>query len=159
MAPRLTVAIGSDRSPASQRVMMGRFKAMGVQPLADHFAAKYHWNEAEEARVDRVLRTALPTGEERSAAGRALREKVRRGALGRWRPAEDRPDPVDLIEDAHEGRLQRLVPVRVGRMAGQRASDGARRRRQRLRLRRTASLRSLRIRCEGARRTACADAG
>ena len=63
-----------------------------------------------------VLRTALPTGEERSAAGRALREEIRRGALGRWRPAEDRPDPVDLIEDAHEGRLQRLVPVRVGRM-------------------------------------------
>jgi len=63
-----------------------------------------------------VLRTSLPTGEERSAAGRALREQVRRGELGRWRPAEDRPDPIDLIEEAHEGRLQRLVPVRVGRM-------------------------------------------
>ena len=63
-----------------------------------------------------VLRTSLPTGEERLKAGRALREKVRRGALGRWRPAEDRPDPLDLIEEAHEGRLQRLVPVRVGRM-------------------------------------------
>jgi uncharacterized protein (DUF2252 family) len=63
-----------------------------------------------------VLRTSLPTSEERSAAGRALREQVRRGALGRWRPAEDRPDPLDLIEEAHEGRLQRLVPVRIGRM-------------------------------------------
>ena len=50
-----------------------------------------------------VLRTSLPTGEERRKAGRALREKVRRSALGRWRPAEDRPDPVDLIEEAHEG--------------------------------------------------------
>ena len=63
-----------------------------------------------------VLRTSLPTSDERSAAGRAMREQVRRGALGRWRPAEDRPDPLDLIEEAHEGRLQRLVPVRVGRM-------------------------------------------
>ena len=63
-----------------------------------------------------VLRTSLPTSEERSAAGRAMRERIRRGALGRWRPAEDRPDPLDLIEEAHEGRLQRLVPVRVGRM-------------------------------------------
>ena len=47
-------------APAARLVMIGRFKAMNVQPLADHFAAKYHWNEAEEARVDRVLRTALP---------------------------------------------------------------------------------------------------
>src|SRR5215211_3315599 len=63
-----------------------------------------------------VLRTALPTNKERSAAGQALRKQVKRGELGRWRPAEDRPDPLDLIEEAHEGRLQRLVPVRVGRM-------------------------------------------
>jgi len=40
----------------------------------------------------------------------------RRGELGRWRPKEDRPDPVDLVEQAHSGRLERLVPVRVGRM-------------------------------------------
>ena len=40
----------------------------------------------------------------------------RRGELGRWRPKEDRPDPVDLVEMAHSGRLERLVPVRVGRM-------------------------------------------
>jgi glutathione S-transferase len=47
-------------APAARLVMIGRLKAMNVQPLADHFAAKYHWNAAEEARVDRVLRTALP---------------------------------------------------------------------------------------------------
>jgi Uncharacterized protein conserved in bacteria (DUF2252) len=35
---------------------------------------------------------------------------------GCWRPKEDRADPVDLIEEAHAGRLERLVPVRVGRM-------------------------------------------
>src|SRR5919107_3095841 len=63
-----------------------------------------------------VLRTSLPTGKERSAAGRVLRDKVKRSQLGRWKPAEDRPDPIDLIDDAHEGRLQRLVPVRVGRV-------------------------------------------
>jgi uncharacterized protein (DUF2252 family) len=63
------------------------------------------------------LRTALPTPEERRAAGRALRQRTPRGSLGRWRPAQDRPDPVDLIEESHAGRLQQLVPVRVGRMA------------------------------------------
>lgn len=62
------------------------------------------------------LRTALPSYRERKAAGRALRDVVKRGDLGRWRPKEDRPDPVDLIEMAHSGRLERLIPVRVGRM-------------------------------------------
>jgi len=64
-----------------------------------------------------MLRTPLPTKDERSAAGRGLRQRVPRAALGRWRPAPDRPDPVDLVEEAHSGRLQRLVPLRVGRMA------------------------------------------
>jgi uncharacterized protein (DUF2252 family) len=63
------------------------------------------------------LRASLPTQAERAAAGRALRELVPRGALGRWRPAQDRPDPVDLVEEANAGRLERLVPLRVGRMA------------------------------------------
>ncbi|HEY4867861.1 MAG TPA: DUF2252 domain-containing protein [Candidatus Dormibacteraeota bacterium] len=63
-----------------------------------------------------LLRTPLATQEERYNAGRALRDQVPRGILGRWRPAEDRPDPVDLVEEAHSGRLERLIPLRVGRM-------------------------------------------
>jgi len=47
-------------APAARLVMIGRYKAMNVQPLADYFAAKYHWSEAEEGRADRLLRTALP---------------------------------------------------------------------------------------------------
>jgi Uncharacterized protein conserved in bacteria (DUF2252) len=63
-----------------------------------------------------LLRTSMPTMEDRLAAGRALRNQVPRGGLGRWRLAADRPDPVDLVEAAHEGRQPWLVPVRVGRM-------------------------------------------
>src|SRR5258708_10630029 len=62
------------------------------------------------------LRTTLPTSKKRRAAGRALRERVRRGALGRWRPKKDRPEPIDVIEEAHAGRLDQLIPVRIGRM-------------------------------------------
>ena len=62
------------------------------------------------------FRSGLPTDKERRAAGRALREKLKRSELGRWRSRSDRPDPVDLIEEAHSGRLERLIPVRVGRM-------------------------------------------
>ncbi len=47
-------------APAGRLLMIGRLQAMNVQPLADYFATKYHWNEAEEARVRRLLGTALP---------------------------------------------------------------------------------------------------
>src|ERR1700736_202675 len=70
---------------------------------------------AERSEIH-VLRSSLPTQEERYSAGRALRDRVSRGQLGRWRPAEDRADPVDLIEETHSGRLVLLIPLRVGRM-------------------------------------------
>jgi uncharacterized protein (DUF2252 family) len=62
------------------------------------------------------LRIGLPTSNERRAAGRVLRDKTKRAQLGHWRPKGDRSDPIDLIEEAHVGRLEWLVPVRVGRM-------------------------------------------
>jgi uncharacterized protein (DUF2252 family) len=62
------------------------------------------------------LRTPLPSDEERRAAGRALRDRIKRGDLGRWQPPKDRPDPVDLIEETNSGRLEPLIPVRIGRM-------------------------------------------
>ena len=63
-----------------------------------------------------ALRTALPPEAERRRAGRLLRDKVKRSDLGRWAPREDRPDPVDLVEEAHSDRMELLIPVRVGRM-------------------------------------------
>jgi glutathione S-transferase len=47
-------------APLGRIIMIGGYKAMNLQPLADHFAAKYHWSEIEAARADRVLRTVLP---------------------------------------------------------------------------------------------------
>jgi uncharacterized protein (DUF2252 family) len=63
-----------------------------------------------------MLRTPLPTHAERHKAGREERDRLPRGHLGRWRPAKERLDPVSLIEETHSGRLERLVPLRVGRM-------------------------------------------
>ncbi|CAN5214937.1 DUF2252 domain-containing protein [soil metagenome] len=47
---------------------------------------------------------------------KAIRKQVPRSALGHWTPPPDRLHPVDQIMQSHEGRLDRLVPVRVGRM-------------------------------------------
>src|SRR6185312_15962891 len=53
---------------------------------------------------------------ERYALGKRLRQRVPRKSLGDWTPPLGRPDPVQQIMDSHEGRVGRLVPVRVGRM-------------------------------------------
>jgi uncharacterized protein (DUF2252 family) len=53
---------------------------------------------------------------DRYAIGRALRQKVPRSWLGRWKVPIGRSKPVDLIVTAHEGRQDWLIPVRVGRM-------------------------------------------
>ncbi len=62
------------------------------------------------------LRKRPSSRAERYAMGRALRREVPRKSLGGWRASADRPDPVQLIIESHEGRLDWLIPVRVARM-------------------------------------------
>ncbi|SDQ74821.1 DUF2252 domain-containing protein [Quadrisphaera sp. DSM 44207] len=75
-----------------------------VLPQADPSA----YGSLRERPVPRAQRYAL---------GKALRERVPRASLARWEPPADRRDVVAQVRAAHEGRLERLVPVRVGRMA------------------------------------------
>jgi uncharacterized protein (DUF2252 family) len=63
-----------------------------------------------------LRRPATPRAE-RYALGRALRQRAPRSSLGEWEAPPDRPDPVQQVAAANEGRVERLVPVRVGRMA------------------------------------------
>ena len=62
------------------------------------------------------LRHGASPRAERYALGRRLREHTPRSALGDWAPPPDRPDVADQVVRSHEGRLDWLVPVRVGRM-------------------------------------------
>ncbi|HXP57022.1 MAG TPA: DUF2252 domain-containing protein [Streptosporangiaceae bacterium] len=63
------------------------------------------------------LRQPSTARNDRYRIGRELRRRVPRRALGDWSPPAGRPDPVRLIMESHLGRLDWLVPVRVGRMA------------------------------------------
>ncbi len=63
------------------------------------------------------LRRRPVTRKERYRTGRGLRASVPRSSLGLWTSAEVGRDPVAQIMESHEGRLDRLIPVRVGRMA------------------------------------------
>jgi len=56
------------------------------------------------------------TVEERAARGRAARASVPRASHAAWQPADDRPDPIALLEEQATTRVQELVPIRYGRM-------------------------------------------
>jgi uncharacterized protein (DUF2252 family) len=53
---------------------------------------------------------------ERAAAGKAARAAAPRSSQGEWQPAGDRAEPVDLLERQAASRVERLAPLRYGRM-------------------------------------------
>ncbi len=57
------------------------------------------------------------TIEERAELGKSLREQTPRSSHGEWSAAPDRSDPVSLIEEQNNGRLEWLIPVRRWRMS------------------------------------------
>jgi uncharacterized protein (DUF2252 family) len=62
------------------------------------------------------LRRRATSRLDRYRMGKELRRQVPRRSLGEWSVRADRPDPVHLIIESHRGRLDWLIPVRVGRM-------------------------------------------
>ena len=63
-----------------------------------------------------MKRIEHPTVEERRAQGKAARDRVAPSDHSGWVPADDRPDPVALLEEQNATREPDLVPVRHGRM-------------------------------------------
>jgi len=57
-----------------------------------------------------------PSIEERRSRGKGQRKRVPPGSHAKWKPSDDRPDPIDLLEQQNLTREPDLVPVRHGRM-------------------------------------------
>jgi uncharacterized protein (DUF2252 family) len=55
--------------------------------------------------------------DQRRATGEAVRAQLPLAGLAAWKPADERTDPVSLIEEQANTRLPDLVPIRHGRMA------------------------------------------
>ncbi len=53
---------------------------------------------------------------ERISMGKDLRTQAPRSSHGNWFPASDRSDPISLLQAQDETRLQKLVPIKYGRM-------------------------------------------
>ena len=45
-----------------------------------------------------------------------MRERVPRSSQAQWKPAPNRPDPIQLLKYTDRGRLEALLPIRYGRM-------------------------------------------
>jgi uncharacterized protein (DUF2252 family) len=63
------------------------------------------------------LRRRATSRRDRYRMGREIRRQVPRRSLSDWSAPAGRPDPVQLIIESHHGRLDWLIPVRIGRMA------------------------------------------
>ncbi|WP_333682227.1 DUF2252 domain-containing protein [Dyella sp.] len=75
-------------------------------------------NKNGDERVgDQTSQSKYFTSDERAAKGRMLRDAVPRSSQSGWRPANDRRDPVALLEESNTGRILELVPIRFGRMS------------------------------------------
>lgn len=55
--------------------------------------------------------------EQRIAAGKELRKRTSRMSHAEWIPPADRPDPIKLLIQNSQGRVENLIPIRYGRMA------------------------------------------
>ncbi|GAA5168442.1 DUF2252 domain-containing protein [Pseudonocardia eucalypti] len=86
---------------------------MAESPSHDHVVIA-----GTDGTVYSSLRRRPEPRTERYKLGKELRKRVPRSELALWRPpAVGRPDPVELIIESHQGRLDRLIPIRVSRMA------------------------------------------
>jgi uncharacterized protein (DUF2252 family) len=53
---------------------------------------------------------------ERFAAGKALRQTVKRSDQGNYQPSPNRPDPISILEAQASTRIAELIPIRYARM-------------------------------------------
>ncbi|MGA9164693.1 MAG: DUF2252 domain-containing protein [Thiobacillus sp.] len=71
-------------------------------------------SEAEAAQAESA--PVFLSRAERLAAGKALRDSLPRASHAEWEPSKKRRDPINVLEESNQGRMQELVPIRYGRM-------------------------------------------
>jgi len=69
------------------------------------------------AMTTRAKANSYSTRDERRAAGQACRDKVSRISQGQFDPMARKFDPVELMNEAHKGRVADLLPLKNSRMA------------------------------------------
>jgi uncharacterized protein (DUF2252 family) len=78
----------------SQPNIQAQFESGGIKSFAHHY-----------------------THSERYNMGKQMRKKCPRTSHASWKPSPDRPDPMDLLMESEKGRIEKLLPLRHGRMS------------------------------------------
>src|SRR4029078_11504055 len=100
------------RRPADEEVVKTMTKPTGsADPARGHVVLASADSDAFTS-----LRRRSTRRRDRYQIGKKLRRQVPRSSLGKWSADRGRPDPVQLIIESHEGRLEWLGPGRVGGM-------------------------------------------
>jgi uncharacterized protein (DUF2252 family) len=68
------------------------------------------------AGADLLPQTHVKSVAERVAIGKALRERCPRALQAEWQAPAKRADPIDLLIENSQGRMEDLIPIRYGRM-------------------------------------------
>lgn len=95
-----------DERPASRSTRAPRRTATRKSGRATGEAVRPHPEQSHPLPPD-----------ERSLAGRALRDACSRKSHGEWKAQDQRIDPIDTLIATSAGRIPELVPIRYGRMA------------------------------------------
>ena len=74
--------------------------------------------ETDEAGLftSRLPQTHARGVADRIAMGKALRQQTPRNLQATWKPPTNRTDPVELLVESSQGRMEDLLPIRYGRM-------------------------------------------
>jgi uncharacterized protein (DUF2252 family) len=65
----------------------------------------------------KIAATKVLSREVRYQQGQSLRDKVPLDSHSYWSPPKNRADPIDLLMERDKGRIQRLLPIKYGRMS------------------------------------------
>ena len=65
----------------------------------------------------RKLNTNVPNPRERLTQGKEHRKRLKRTEQGEWKPAKNRPDPVEMVFACNVDRLSELIPLKMRRMS------------------------------------------
>jgi len=108
----------SQTTPAAPRILEGKGKHAKA-PAENGQTARQ--KKAKPAAGAAETGAAPPphahiAGEARLAAGKALREQVMRQSHGKWKRDRSHVDPLAILQRSDKGRIERLLPIRYGRM-------------------------------------------
>jgi uncharacterized protein (DUF2252 family) len=92
-----------------------RHRSSDIKNARKHIPAAKELETPTRREFD--LRAPGQPWSQRRLQGKALRDQTPREGHAKWKAANDRPDPLELLELSNAGREKDLVPLRMGRMA------------------------------------------